>query len=88
MFKDLRNMYRAWRVLRRAKRECKEFKMDGKLKSRKLWVTIAVGVLFVANGAFGFLPPETLQTLLIVACTYLFGQSFVDGLDLLKRKKD
>ena len=62
--------------------------MGDKLKSRKLWVTIIVGILFVLNGAFGFLPAETLHTLLVVACTYLFGQSFVDGLDLLKRKKD
>ena len=88
MFKDLRNMYRAWRVLRRAKREMKEFQMDGKLKSRKLWVTIVVGVLFVLNGAFRFLPPETLQTLLVVACTYIFGQAFTDGMALLRQKKD
>ena len=88
MLKDLRNMYRAWRVLRRAKHELKEFEMGDKLKSRKLWVTIVVGILFVLNGAFRFLPPETLQALLIMACTYIFGQGFVDGMDLLRRNKD
>lgn len=50
-----------------------------KLKSRKLWVTVATFILYGANSAFGLnLGPDVLDQLAIVVSAYLVGQSAVD----------
>ena len=47
----------------------------GKLKSRKLWITIGFGVLYGILKQIGFAIPEGVVNVVI---TYLAGQSAVD----------
>ena len=50
-----------------------------KMKSRKLWVTIATGVGVVLAQAFGVaLEPEVIAGVVLLASSYIFGQGIVD----------
>lgn len=48
-----------------------------KLKSRKLWITIAAGALVTLGTALGF-PEEAVEKLVYVAMAYLLGQGIAD----------
>jgi hypothetical protein len=54
--------------------------MPGKLKSRKLWVFIALVALFVGNYLFNLgMPPSDLSYLMILGVSYILGQGYVDA---------
>ena len=48
-----------------------------KLKSRKLWITIAASALVTIGTALGF-PEEAVQNIVYVAVAYLLGQGIAD----------
>ena len=58
--------------------------MMTKLKSRKLWVTVAVAALMALGQGLG-LDPELLDKLLQMGMTYVGGQAVVDAAAALKR---
>lgn len=52
----------------------------GRIKSRKLWATIATAVLVVCNRKLGLgLEAQDLAALAGLVATYLVAQGFVDG---------
>lgn len=54
--------------------------MSDKLKSRKLWVLIALVALIVGNYLFGLgMPPADVLYLVILGASYILGQGYVDA---------
>lgn len=54
--------------------------MSDKLKSRKLWVFIALVLLVVGNYLFGLgMPPADVLYLVILGASYILGQGYVDA---------
>lgn len=54
--------------------------MSDKLKSRKLWVFIALVALVVGNYLFGLgMPAQDVLYLVILGASYILGQGYVDG---------
>ena len=58
--------------------------MKGKIASRKLWITIGVGVVWGVLGHFGIELPDGLIATVV---TYLLGQSAVDIATAIKEAK-
>ena len=57
-----------------------EIIMSDKLKSRKLWVFIALVLLTVVNYLFGLgMPPSDVMYLVILGASYILGQGYVDA---------
>ncbi len=57
--------------------------MSDKLKSRKLWVFIALVALVVGNFIFGLgMPTADVLYLVILGASYILGQGFVDAKQL------
>lgn len=51
-----------------------------KLKSRKFWMAVVVGLLTIANDGLGLgLPEEAIMTVAGVVIAYILGESFVDA---------
>ena len=54
--------------------------MSERFKSRKFWLTVAAGIVTLANDAFGLnLPGEAILTLVGTVAAYVLGQSLVDA---------
>ena len=51
-----------------------------RLRSRKLWMAIATGLLVIANEGLDLdLPNEAIMTIVALIITYILGQSYVDA---------
>lgn len=54
--------------------------MTGKLKSRKLWMSVISGVLVILNEGLGIgVDSNTVLGFSGIIMSYILGQSFVDG---------
>jgi len=54
-----------------------------KLKSRKLWVTVAAAALMALGSQLG-IDPDTLDKVMAIAMTYVGGESLVDAANARK----
>ena len=78
MIKELKDLYRCWRYLRKVNKEDQMQKIKIGLKTTEFWLALIAALITVFNEQLGLnLPEEAILSIASMVISYIFGRSII-----------